>query len=305
MNMFLTCFCWLFCIPNMISHHTHTMEYRHSMSTTNATFSKYALFMHYRTIVSLTDLHAVTNKMLMDSRVPGVVSWAWPHVKVPNGIEPKFWVTGSNEKFDISHNNADMRFELSNGNPDAHLVVHVGRFVHEKSIMDYVPIILKLSKKYGDNIQFALVGWGPLLEPFLKAVKDAGHEQRVKAMNTLTGERLYQAYASSDIFFSPSGSEAFPIVYLEALRSGLVVISPSGPDAGGSQHTFEPEVHGYQYPRGDTAAAVEAVEKAIRAKKTLQAACLEHGRKHTWERTMDECLGFYDTVLRARDVIKD
>ncbi len=110
---------------------------------------------------------------------------------------------------------------------------------------------------------------------------DAGHGERVKAMNLLTGKRLYQAYASSDVFFSPSVSETFPIVYLEALRSGLVCIAPSGPEAGGSQHTFDEGAHGFKYPRGDRDAAVEATKNAIRAGKSLQPACIAHGKQFT------------------------
>ena len=305
LNMFIVLFCWMMSIPTMTSHHTHTMEYRFSMSSVNTTLSKYILFSHYRLVISSSDLHVVTAKMLTDRSIPGVVSWNWLQVRVPNGMLPKFWPTGSNEDFKIDHYNEDMRNELSKGNPDAHLIVHVGRFVAEKNIMEYVPVIIELCKKYGDKVQFALVGWGPLLKPFLKEIADAGFEDRVKAMNTLTGERLYQAYASSDIFFSPSGSEAYPIVYLEAMRSGLTVIAPSGPNAGGSQDTFVEDVHGFKYPRGDAAAAVVAVEKAMRAGKSMQDAIIKRGQWHSWKRTMDVCLDFYDQVLFARDVIHE
>lgn len=305
MNVVISFFCWLFGIPTMISHHTHTMEYRFAMSKTSPTFSKYMLFLNYRTVIALASLHVTTTKILMDPRIHGVIAWSWLHVRTPNGIPPMFWPTGSNEEFDISHRDEDMRYELSNGNPDAHLIVHVGRFVKEKNIMDYVPVIIKLCDKHGDKVQFALVGWGPLLKPFMQAVIDAGHGDRIKAMNTLTGKRLYQAYASSDIFFSPSGSETYPIVYLEAMRSGCVPVAPNGPNAGGSQHTFTPGKHGFQYPRGDVDAAVVAVEKAMDAGTSLQGACLAHGRLHTWDHTMDCCLKFYDVVLRAFDVLQD
>jgi glycosyltransferase involved in cell wall biosynthesis len=305
LNIALIFVCWIACIPVLVSNHTHTMEYRLTMSTLNHTASKYILYFNYRVIICLADLHVSVTKMIMDASIHGVISWSWLHIRTPNGHPPMFWATGSSEEFDISHHNEEMRNELSNGNPNAHVIIHVGRFVDEKNIMDYLPVAHRMCDKYGDKVQFALVGWGPRLAPFVQSLVEAGHGDRVKAMNTLTGEQLYQAYASSDIFFSPSASEALPIVYLEALRSGLVVISPNGPNAGGSQHTFTPGKHGFQYPRGDTHAAVEAIEKAMRVGKTMQKECMNHGQQFTWRRTMDECLGFYDLVLRSRHVLND
>eukprot|EP00750_Incisomonas_marina_P021424 INCI4388.1.p1 GENE.INCI4388.1~~INCI4388.1.p1 ORF type:complete len:604 (+),score=75.90 INCI4388.1:110-1921(+) len=305
MNIGLLLMCWLINLPVVVSHHTLTMEYRFTASKANPTVSKYLLFFLYRTIMCLADLHVTTTKLMMDPEIHGVIAWTWPHVKLPNGIKPKHWITGSSEQFDIKHRDDDMRDELSNGNPDAHLIVHVGRFSYEKSIMFLVPVIIKLCEKYGDKVQFALVGWGPLLKPFCDAIIEAGHGDRIKAMNTLTGKRLYQAYASSDIFFSPSCSETYPIVFLEAMRSGLCCVAPNGPRAGGSQHTFIPEQHGFQYPRDDVDKAVEACEKCIVAGTSMQQACIERGRWHSWERTLNQMYDFYDVVMRARGVLKD
>ena len=228
-------------------------------------------YLLYRTVLCLGDLHACVAKIMMDEKIDGVLGWSYPHIKVPNGIKPKFWITGSSENFDMKHRNAAMRDELSNGNPDAHLIVHVGRFSYEKKIMFLVPVIIELCKKYGDKVQFALVGWGPLLTPFCEAIANAGFADRIKAMNTLTGERLYQAYASSDIFFSPSCSEAFPIVFLEAMRSGLTCVAPCGPRAGGSQSTFKPGVHGYQCVLPPTDLTLVAYS---RARPMLLRACV-------------------------------
>ena len=37
----------------------------------------------------------------------------------------------------------------------------------------------------------------------------------------------------------------------------------------------------------------------------MQEACLKKGRRHSWKRSLDQLLEFYDVVLRARSVLKD
>jgi hypothetical protein len=161
LNAVVQLICWMLCIPVVVSHHTLTMEYRFSMSKTNPFLSALVLYFNYRTVMGLADLHVVTTKILMDTTVKDCMcAWQWWRVRSANGLPTMFWPTGSSEDFDLAHRDDDMRMELSNGNPDACVIVHVGRFGPEKNIMEFLPVALCLCDEYGDKVQFALVGWG-------------------------------------------------------------------------------------------------------------------------------------------------
>ena len=65
----------------------------------------------------------------------------------------------------------------------------------------------------------------------------------------LKGEALSQAYASADIFVMPSESETLGFVVLEAMASGLPVVSVA---AGGLTDVItQPGITGFLYPSGD------------------------------------------------------
>lgn len=49
-----------------------------------------------------------------------------------------------------------------------------------------------------------------------------------------------------------------------------------------NKFAFFAQKHGFQYPRGDTHAAVEALEKAMRVGKTMQKECMNHGQQFTY-----------------------
>ena len=62
------------------------------------------------------------------------------------------------------------------------------------------------------------------------------------------------------MWLTAAGAEALPLVYLEALASGLAVC---GPEAGGVPDTFTAGEHGTLSWPLDTVSAVEALEEAM------------------------------------------
>jgi hypothetical protein len=53
------------------------------------TSCRYVLYLLYRTVMCLADLHVSVTKVLLDPEVDGCVHWSWPHVRVVFGIRPK------------------------------------------------------------------------------------------------------------------------------------------------------------------------------------------------------------------------
>jgi phosphatidylinositol alpha 1,6-mannosyltransferase len=110
-----------------------------------------------------------------------------------------------------------VRAELSDGHPDAPLVLYVGRLAREKRIDDLDLAIRMLGRK---GVRFAFVGDGPNGPRLRRRWSDlpvhfAGYRR---------GEALADAFAAADAFVFPSDTDTFGQVVLQAMASGLPVI---------------------------------------------------------------------------------
>ena len=87
---------------------------------------------------------------------------------------------------------------------------------NNKTLLDHYPGVI-------DRIRIVVVGSGPS-----RAKMEAElPPDRTVFYGHLVGEELRAAYASSDIYFFPSHTEAFPNTLLEAQASGLAVLAPA------------------------------------------------------------------------------
>ncbi|KAG6554726.1 hypothetical protein Mapa_003745 [Marchantia paleacea] len=126
------------------------------------------------------------------------------------------WSKGvDSESFHPRFRSQEMRVKLTKGQPATPLIVHVGRLGAEKNLE-----FLKLVMEKIPEAHLAIVGDGPYrgeLEKMLEGMK-------VTFTGMLQGEELSQAYASADVFITPSETETLGFVVLEAMASGIPVV---------------------------------------------------------------------------------
>ncbi|KAL7136293.1 hypothetical protein ABFS83_10G019900 [Erythranthe nasuta] len=221
----------LLSVPIVMSYHTHVPVYipRYTFSWLVKPMWLVIKFLHRAADLTLVPSAAIA-KDLQAARVTA-----------SNKI--RLWNKGvDSESFNPRFRSQEMRFRLSNGEPDKPLIVHVGRLGVEKSLDFLKGVMDKLPEA-----RIAFIGDGPFREEL---------EQLFSGMNavftgTLHGEELSQAYASGDIFVMPSESETLGFVVLEAMSSGLAVVAAR---AGGIPDII-PEDHegktGFLYNPGD------------------------------------------------------
>jgi len=123
------------------------------------------------------------------------------------------------------------------------VIVYAGRFVLYKDI----EIVMKVYERfiesgYSARVKFVLIGSGPEEAEMKRRMPDAIFT------GYLTGELLPQAYASGDIFFFPSTTEAFCNVALEAIASGLPAVVSDG---GGCRNIIDRSGGGFVARAGD------------------------------------------------------
>jgi glycosyltransferase involved in cell wall biosynthesis len=122
-------------------------------------------------------------------------------------------------RFSPAHRSEALRASIGCA-PDCCLVSYVGRLAPEKGIDVAMEAMAPLLAADPERLRFLVVGDGPA-EQRLRADAPPG----VVFLGRREGAALAEAYASADVFLFPSTTETFGNVVLEAMASGLAVIS--------------------------------------------------------------------------------
>jgi len=136
------------------------------------------------------------------------------------------------------------------------IVLTVARLISRKSFDTSLRAIKKVKKSIG-NLKYVIVGDGPEREKILKTVKELGLEGIVILTSRVPDEELPNYYAISDVFLMTSLHEAFGIVLLEAMASGMPVVVS---DIGGMQDIVSNGRNGYLCPVDDVIVFAERIE---------------------------------------------
>jgi len=183
----------------------------------------------------------------------------------------------------------EWRQRLSDGHPDAPLLLYVGRLAPEKrvewlrSILDALP-----------QVRLAIVGDGPS-RPSLERLF-AGTATTFTGY--LRGDALATAYASADVFVFPSANETLGNVVLEAMASGLPVIAPR---SGGLLDHVTDGKTGLLFEPEQASSMVDTV-KSLLDQPTYARQLGEAARRYTetitWAKTLDGLALSYARVLK-------
>ena len=196
------------------------------------------------------------------------------------------------DRFDPSFRSEDWRRSLGIA-PDAMVVLYVGRIAKEKGLEHALRAMQQLAVD-AQQIRFVYVGDGPY-EAELRALAPPG----VIFTGRLNGVPLSTAYASSDVFLFPSVTDTFGNVLLEAMASGLVVVSA---DAGNTRELIGAD-------RGLIVAVEQsdAIATALRAldhdrarHDAIRASAQTWARERTWEQVWNGLFTEYQSVISGR-----
>lgn len=224
-------------IPLVASYHTHLPTYGLTYLKFIPGIEEFS-WMLIRFVHSRTDLTLVTSPQMRDELVANGV----PRVDV--------WRKGiDTQRFHPKFKSDEMRYRMTEGNPDDFLMVYVGRVGGEKRLKDIKPILERMP-----NARLCIVGKGPQMGEL---------EEYFKGTNThftglLRGDELSQAFASADAFVMPSDSETLGFVVLEAMASGVPVV---GANAGGIPSLIDDGETSFLVEVNDTDKYVEVLTK--------------------------------------------
>jgi glycosyltransferase involved in cell wall biosynthesis len=181
----------------------------------------------------------------------------------------------------------DKNLRKSYGIDDKIVFLYVGRISREKNLKLFLKVANKLNEKYRNKIHFMIVGEGPSL-----GMLKRNAPSNMTFTGFLTGIKLSKVYASSDIFLFTSSTETLGLVLLEAMASGLAVISSN--EGGASENLIE----GYNCiaPSEDEESFYKAAEKLIldpELRKKLSDNALKINSAKEWSTSFNDLINDY------------
>ena len=129
---------------------------------------------------------------------------------IPNGISLDKY--GKKQSNDIHYSNGDK------------IILYVGRLHFIKGVKYLIEAMRIINKKL-PNTKLLLIGDGKERKSLEKMVEEFGLNQCITFVGLVSNEDVPKYMAASDIFVLPSLSEGFPGVILEAMASGLPIVT--------------------------------------------------------------------------------
>lgn len=153
-------------------------------------------------------------------------------------------------------------------------------------------LVLQTLPKLSNKFEYRIVGDGPEMNNLKKLSKKLKIDQRVKFLGKLVDGKLKDEYKNSDIFVLTSTSEAFGLVFLEALASGLPIVTMKSLE--GIVDLYHPDCF-QLVKKYDPDELKEAILKSV--KKIDNKICKEHAKKFSWEKIAVKYCSIFENFM--------
>ena len=176
-------------------------------------------------------------------------------------------------------------------------LLFAGTWIKRKGTPDLVAAFTCLASHY-PRLQLIVLGGGTLEKSVLTDFPPE-IRTRVSCVNTATEEETARAFADADLFLLPSLFEGTPLTLLEAMMSGLPIVTAN---TCGMKDVIRNGENGLLVPIRSPDAIVSAVEQLVgdtayrsRLGRATQAEALQ---KYTWERVAAPVKDIYERLWR-------
>ncbi len=262
-------------VPLVASYHTHLPQY----------LQHYGLGMLEGLLWEL--LKAGHNQ----ARLNLCTSTAMVQELTAHGIQRvQLWQRGvDTEHFQPHLRTQQMREFLSQGHPDAPILLYVGRLSAEKQIEQIRPVLEGIP-----GARLALVGDGPHRAALEKYFEDSP----VHFVGYQTGAKLACAFASADAFVFPSRTETLGLVLLEAMAAGCPVVAAR---SGGIPDIVTDGVNGYLFDPLDPQGAVAATQRLLASpadRELLRENARREAERWGWGAATAQLVDYYRGILQ-------
>jgi glycosyltransferase involved in cell wall biosynthesis len=196
---------------------------------------------------------------------------------IPNGVEPRFFIP---REYRVGES-----FRL----------LYAGTWLDQRGIFYIRDALKRVAPQLpGLTVTFAGCGVPPEEIQQFFGPELAG---RMVVRPVVAADRMQELYAKHDVFLFPSLMEGLPSVLLEAMATGMPVITT---DTCGMPDVVEDDFNGLLIPPADATAMGEAILRLARSaelRRRLGEAARETMKRHTWERAGRQLEELYRHVL--------
>lgn len=196
---------------------------------------------------------------------------------IPNFIDPCLYK---------QTNNLALRRQFAND--DERLITHVSNFRKVKRVDDVVRIFNGIQKQHAAKL--VLVGEGPQMDAIKTLITSLGLDQKVHFLGK--SKRIEQITCISDLFLLPSEKESFGLVALEAMASGVPVISS---DVGGLPEVNKEGHTGFLKKVGDVEGMIEKAMEILKNDASL-TTFKENALLHSKQFELQKVIPLYDNL---------
>jgi len=154
-----------------------------------------------------------------------------PAVRIPLAIPRPPLEVGSRETYGLAK--------------DEIVLVTVGRLVARKAVAQLITLITRMR---GSKVRLLVIGSGPEEPRLREAVRAADVRGKVLLLGSVDEREKFRILRLSDLYVSTSQHEGFGLVFLEAMATGLPIVSY---DCGGQTDFLSEGNSGYLVPLND------------------------------------------------------
>jgi len=224
-------------------------------------------------------------------RARGVKNLHGRIVKLPAGIDTHAFRPENADPGAVAAAGAD---------PDAPLVLFVGRLAARKGAMDALEMFARVAPEHPDA-HMLFVGGGPQERALRGRVRRLGFHDRVHLAGKVPDRTLRALYASADVCVFPSYWEGQGLVPGEAMSSGTPCVAA---EVGWVPEVITDGVNGWRFPPRDVAAGAEKLGRALSDDAARERAGARARQdmveRHDWRFHIDRLERLYEEVRADR-----
>ena len=242
--------------------------------------------------------HRIYHQRMYDKSIAtadyGVVAnrEAWICAELKHKREPgRFWYVpnGTEDRFFIAR-------EFPQG--AANNLLFVGTWLDRKGVYYLAEAFAILARK-NPALRLTVAGCSAA-EAEVKKMFARETWDRVTVIPFIKRDEILELYAGHDIFVFPSLVEGMPLTLLEAMASGMPVVTTN---TSGMADVVEEGVNGLLVPTADAEALALSVEKlceSVELRKKLGLAAQDTMRRHTWQRIAEQLERVFERAVENR-----
>lgn len=201
---------------------------------------------------------------------------------IPSGVENRFFIPR----------------EYRTG--DGLKLLYAGSWLDQRGIF-YIRDALRSVAPRLPGLRMTFAGCGVPTEE-IKNFFGTGLADRILVRPVVPADRMQELYAEHDVFLFPSLMEALPLVLMEAMATGMPVITT---ETCGMPDVVENEFNGLLIPPADAPAIEESILRltvSVELRRKLGEAARDTMKRYTWERAARRLEELYRHIIELTGV---